>query len=46
MGGYDDNEAVTNHIWESLVQGDDVHVENAIDQTTLNREPVPQLHED
>ena len=37
MSGYDDNEAVTNHIWDNLVQGDDDYVETVIYQITLDR---------
>ena len=46
MGGYDDNEAVTNHIWDNLVQENAEHIEHTIDPTALTREPVPQLHGD
>ena len=41
MGGYNDNETGTSHIWDNLVQGDDDHVENVIGHITLDREPIP-----
>ena len=42
-GGYESNDAVANHIWDSLAQDDS---ENVLIEATLEQEPLPHLHED
>jgi len=41
MEDYDDNEAVSNHIWNTLVQNIDKSVENMNSQANPKQEPLP-----
>ena len=43
IGGYDDNDSLLSHIWDSLVQDNS---ENVIQQATLEQKPLPQFHTD
>ena len=43
MGGYEDNDAISDQIWSSLVQGSKV---NVAEQATAEQEPVPKVHVD
>ena len=40
MGGYENNEATSAHIWDSLAQ---VDTEYILDQANTEQEPLPQL---
>ena len=40
---YEKKDAVSNHIWDSLVQGS---VEDVIDQARAEHAPIPQVHVD
>ena len=46
MGGYEDNEAVTNHIWDVLVTGEDSSKENVIHTAQGEQQTIPRLHDD
>ena len=43
MGGYEENDAIPDQIWSSLVQGKSV---NIAEQATVEQEPVPPVHVD
>ena len=43
MGGYEENDAISDQIWSSLVQTNTV---NVVEQATLEQEPVPQVNVD
>ena len=43
MGGYEDNDAISDQIWSSLVQ---TNTENIADQAALEQEPIPQVNVD
>ena len=45
MGGYDNNEAATNHIWDVLAPGED-GVQNIIHNSQGNQQTIPRLHDD
>ena len=45
MEGYDDNDAVTNHIWDNLM-GMKLVEENVILQAREEQNPLPSLHVD
>ena len=42
-GGYDENDAVSDHIWSTLVQ---TEVEDVAEQTRSEQDPVPPVHVD
>ena len=42
MGGYENNDTISDHIWSSLVQGSD----NVTEQAVAEHEPVPPVHAD
>ena len=42
-GGYEGNDAVANHIWDSLAQNERV---NILVQAEREQEPLPNIHED
>ena len=42
-GGYEENDAVANHIWDSLAR---YEYENVLVEANREREPLPNLHPD
>ena len=43
MGGYEHNEAISAHIWDSLAQAD---IEYVLDQANEEQEPLPHLDQE
>ena len=41
MGGYEDNDAISDQIWSSLVVD---NISNAVEQAEVENEPVPQIN--
>ena len=41
--GYENNDAVANHIWDSLGQNESAHV---LVESSKEQEPLPSLHKD
>ena len=46
MGDYNDNKAVSNHIWEALFQTNEHPVDSMAKQANQEQEPLPKLHKD
>ena len=46
MGGYEENDALTEHIWSSLVQGREDDTEHTIIQADLENTAIPQVYTD
>ena len=42
-GGYEGNDAVANHIWDSLAQNERV---NVLVEAEMEQEPLPNIHQD
>ena len=40
---YEDNEAISEHIWKVIVQGEEV---NAVERANAEKEHLPRLHTD
>ena len=47
MGGYEDNEVVTNHTWDILVTGrDDENIENDVHHAEEEQQPISKINTD